>query len=112
MSNAPAVRTPAVRTPAVRRTDDEEPPDDLIGTAEAGRLLKIRGPVVVAWIRRGVLPGWTITGARFFVSLADVKALLKRVAVRPKAPPIMASPRARACRDRHTQEVLRSFRLA
>ncbi len=65
-----------------------QPPDDLVGLAEAARILpcaipgrKIHTATLCRWIFSGRLRGWKICG-RLFVSRADLRALARPVKVK------------------------------
>lgn len=56
----------------------DDRPSDLIDSNRASRELGISRGHLLRWILAGKLPAWR-TGKRYFVSLADVQKLWRRV---------------------------------
>ncbi len=57
-----------------------EPPDDLISTIDAGKILRCTSATVLRWILQGRIPGYRC-GYRWRVSRADVLAQIRAFTV-------------------------------
>jgi excisionase family DNA binding protein len=55
-----------------------ELPGDLIGVAEAARLLRVHVSCIYRWLHTGKLPAWRVVG-RWWLSRADVLAVPEQV---------------------------------
>jgi excisionase family DNA binding protein len=63
-----------------------EPPEDLITTKEARRLMKTSLCTIYRWVLSGKLRGWKRVG-RVMVSRSELLALLQPMPVKPKPAP-------------------------
>lgn len=98
---APHATAPAPRIAAT----DNALPADAIRLSAAARIARCNRSNIFRWVRDGVLQGWVVTGIRqsYFVSEADVRALITRVTPSDPQRARIAESRRRARQARAEQ---------
>lgn len=83
-----------------------ELPTDAVALSTAGRAVGAGRGAVMAWARRGLIRYWMRAGTRYFVSLAEVKALVvPSGSPPPRVPGTPRPPTPRAAARRPQKEI-------